>query len=53
MRKEAGETAQALVELYESRHAAEPGRGYDKKAAEWRERLAQPDSEGEPAPTDK
>ncbi len=30
----------ALVTLYESRHAAEPGKGYDKKAAEWRGKLA-------------
>jgi len=33
-----GHTARA-VDLYETRHAAEPGKGYDAKADEWRARL--------------
>jgi serine/threonine protein kinase/Tfp pilus assembly protein PilF len=32
---------QGLVELYEARHEAEPGQGYDAKAAEWRMKLEQ------------
>ena len=28
-----------VISLYESWHAAEPGKGYDAKAAEWRARL--------------
>lgn len=39
-RNEAGEVAQALIDLYEARHAAEPGMGYDTKAAEWRAKLS-------------
>ena len=30
-----------LVELYESRHAAEPSQGYDAKATEWRAKLVE------------
>jgi hypothetical protein len=30
-----------LVELYEARHAADPGKGYDAKAAEWRLKSAE------------
>ncbi len=33
--KEARDWTQALVDLYVGWHAAEPGRGYDAKAAEW------------------
>ena len=32
-------TVQSLAELYAAWHAAEPGRGYDEKAAEWRAKL--------------
>jgi hypothetical protein len=28
-----------LADLYDARHAAEPGKGYDAKAAEWRAKL--------------
>ena len=28
-----------LVDLYEAWHAAEPGKGYDAKATEWRAKL--------------
>jgi len=30
----------ALIELYDAWHAAEPNKGYDAKAAEWRGKLA-------------
>ena len=30
---------QGLVELYDARHATQPGRGYDSKAAEWKAKL--------------
>ncbi len=30
-----------LADLYDARHAAEPGKGYDAKAAEWRAKLAE------------
>lgn len=33
------ETVHALITLYEGRHAAEPGGGFDAKAAEWRARV--------------
>ena len=29
-----------LADLYDAWHAAEPGKGYDAKAAEWREKFA-------------
>jgi hypothetical protein len=29
-----------LADLYDARHAAEPGKGYDAKAAAWRAKLA-------------
>jgi non-specific serine/threonine protein kinase/serine/threonine-protein kinase len=35
------ETLTNLVELYEGWHVAEPGAGYDRKAAEWRSKLAE------------
>ena len=34
------ESLEAIVTLYESWHAAEPGKGYDAQAAEWRGKLA-------------
>jgi hypothetical protein len=34
---------ECLINLYESWHAAEPGRGYDVLAAEWRGRLPNED----------
>ena len=37
--KETRECAQALVDLYKARQAAEPGRGYDLKAAAWAAKL--------------
>lgn len=39
---DAGLCMRALVELYTARDAAEPGKGYEEKAAEWRGRLAPP-----------
>ena len=39
-----------LAKFYESWHAAEPGQGYDAKAAEWRAKLRQADKAEEPAP---
>ena len=30
---------ESLIDIYEARHAAEPGKGYDAKAAEWRAKL--------------
>ncbi len=35
-----------LVELYQSWHAAEPGKGYDARAAEWRAKLPQQETGG-------
>jgi tetratricopeptide (TPR) repeat protein len=40
---------QFLIELYEAWHAAEPGKGYDKKAAEWRTKLAEFEATTQPA----
>jgi eukaryotic-like serine/threonine-protein kinase len=37
--KDTIECAQALVDLYTAWHAAEPGKGYDAKAAEWKAKL--------------
>jgi len=37
--KDARECTQALVALYTSRNKAEPGKGYDAKAAEWKRKL--------------
>lgn len=42
-------TAARLVQLYENWHAAEPGRGYDAKAAEWRATLAEWQASTQPA----
>ncbi len=33
------EAIQRVVDLYEAWHAAEPGKGYDAKADEWRAKL--------------
>ena len=33
-----------LVELYDAWHAAEPGKSYDAKAAEWKDRLQEQES---------
>ena len=41
-------TVNELIKLYESWHAAEPDKGYDAKAAEWRAKLPKTD-EAEPA----
>ena len=38
-------TINALIELYEARHAAERDKGYDAQAAEWRAKL--PEENGE------
>ncbi|MCH8146599.1 MAG: serine/threonine protein kinase [Planctomycetes bacterium] len=35
---------EALLDLYESWHAAEPGKGYDAKAAEWRAKVPKEES---------
>ncbi len=39
-----------LAKFYESWHAAEPGKGYDAKAAEWRAKLPQPDRDDNRSP---
>ncbi len=39
-----------LVSLYESWHTAEPGKGHDAKAAEWRTKLPEADEAAEPPP---
>ena len=39
------EALQRIVKLYDARHAAEPDKGYDAKAAEWRAKL--PEENGE------
>lgn len=40
---------QRFIRLYQSWHAAEPGQGYDAKAAEWRAKLAEFEASREPA----
>ena len=35
----------SLIDLYEARHTAEPGKGHAEKAAEWRAKLPQENSE--------
>jgi hypothetical protein len=37
--KETRECIQALVDLYKARQTAEPGRGYDVRAASWAAKL--------------
>ncbi len=44
------ESIKLLVDLYESWHAAEPGKGYDAKAAECRAKLPPDDEAVKPAP---
>ena len=39
-----------LADLYAAWHTAEPGKGYDAKAAEWRAKLPPNDEAKEPAP---
>ena len=39
-----------LVALYDARHAAEPDKGYDAKAAEWRAKLQASRAATQPAP---
>ncbi len=39
-----------LAKFYESWHAAEPGKGYDAKAAEWRAKFPPDDGAADPAP---
>ena len=44
-------SVERLAKFYESWHAAEPGKGYDAKAAEWRAKLPPDDDETkEPTP---
>jgi serine/threonine protein kinase/tetratricopeptide (TPR) repeat protein len=40
-------TVERIIALYESWHAAEPGVGYDSRAAEWRARLSKEESDGD------
>ena len=44
------EALQRIIDLYDVWHAAEPGEGYDAKAAEWRAKLP-PEAEAQPIPT--
>jgi serine/threonine protein kinase len=37
--KDLRDSTQAIVDLYVAWHAAEPGKGYDAKAAEWKQKL--------------
>ena len=39
-----------LAKFYESWHTAEPGKGHDVKAAEWRAKLPPDDEAAEPTP---
>lgn len=39
----AGEMSKSLAQLYEAWDKAEPGKGYDAKAAEWRKKMAAPE----------
>ena len=42
------EAIQRMVDLYEAWHAAEPGQGYDAKAAQWRAKLPDEVNSNEP-----
>lgn len=42
-------TIEALIDLYDAWHEAEPDKGYDAKAAEWRTKLPQPAEHQTPA----
>lgn len=44
---------QALVDLYMAWHAAEPGQGYDAKAAEWRAKLEEWQATTQPAESEE
>jgi hypothetical protein len=39
------EAISALIELYDAWHEAEPGKGYDAKAADWQAKLPAENSE--------
>ena len=39
-----------LIQLYDYWHVAEPGKGYDAKAAEWRAKLPTPEAANAPGP---
>lgn len=39
------DAATRVVPAYDARHVAEPGKGYDTKAAEWRARLSKGESD--------
>jgi hypothetical protein len=43
------ETLERIVSLYEGWHAAEPGNGYEQKAAIWRAKLAEFTATPQPA----
>ena len=43
--EQVAETIERLVDLYESWHAAEPGKGYDAKTTEWRAKLPEQSAE--------
>ncbi len=40
------EQIKSLVDLYSAWHEAEPGQGYDAKAAQWRAKMAEVGTEG-------
>jgi hypothetical protein len=42
------ESQRRLVKLYEAWDAAEPGRGFDRKAVEWQEGLEEPGAASRP-----
>jgi hypothetical protein len=46
--KDTLECVQALVDLYSTWHTAEPGQGYDAKAAEWQAKLPPKDDSASP-----
>lgn len=43
------DTIQAISELYAALHAAEPDKGYGARAAQWKQKLDNPDSTDEPS----
>ena len=43
--REMRKCAQAIVDLYDAWNRAEPGKGYAAKAAEWKRKLAAPESQ--------
>ena len=46
--KRTTKTVERLITLYDSWHAAEPGKGYDANAAEWRAKLPEEVDEATP-----